>query len=177
MSLAQRVRDIRYAKGWGPDELAHRAEISRTALYQIESGKTGLPRAGTLRRIAVALDVPMEDLLGCEAQSEPMAAHTDRNGLPRRPRGIYDWAPSEGGPLTLPGGASLSPLSVAVADESRFSTEPTNSTRANGHDEIYLREGEMMSKLHDLLHSAIGEGVARIVDELHTLLPRGRASS
>ena len=57
MSLAQRVRDIRYAKGWGPDELANRAEISRTALYQIESGKTGLPRAGTLRRIAVALEV------------------------------------------------------------------------------------------------------------------------
>ena len=44
MSLAQRVRDIRYAKGWGPDELANRDEISRTAPYQIESGKTGLPR-------------------------------------------------------------------------------------------------------------------------------------
>ena len=44
MSLAQRVRDFRYSKGWGPDELANRAEISRTALYQIESGKTGLPR-------------------------------------------------------------------------------------------------------------------------------------
>ena len=64
MSLAQKVRDFRYSKGWGPDELANRAEISRTALYQIESGKTGLPRAGTLRRIAVALEVPMEDLLG-----------------------------------------------------------------------------------------------------------------
>jgi transcriptional regulator with XRE-family HTH domain len=58
MSLAQKVRDFRYSKGWGPDELANRAEISRTALYQIESGKTGLPRAGTLRRIAVALEVP-----------------------------------------------------------------------------------------------------------------------
>ena len=43
ISLAQRVRDFRYSKGWGPDELATRAEISRTALYQIESGKTGLP--------------------------------------------------------------------------------------------------------------------------------------
>ena len=64
MSLAQRVRDFRYSKGWGPDELASRAEISRTALYQIESGKTGLPRAGTLRRIAVALDVSMDELLG-----------------------------------------------------------------------------------------------------------------
>jgi transcriptional regulator with XRE-family HTH domain len=64
MTLAQRVRDHRYAKGWGPDELASRASISRTALYQIESGKTEQPRAGTLRRIAQALDIPTEALLG-----------------------------------------------------------------------------------------------------------------
>jgi transcriptional regulator with XRE-family HTH domain len=64
MTLAQRVRDQRYAKGWGPDELASRAAISRTALYQIESGKTEQPRAATLRRIAQALDIPTEALLG-----------------------------------------------------------------------------------------------------------------
>jgi transcriptional regulator with XRE-family HTH domain len=176
MSLAQRVRDIRYAKGWGPDELANRAEISRTALYQIESGKTGLPRAGTLRRIAVALDVPMEDLLGFEAQPEVNPAPSDRNGTPRRARGMYDWMPSEGGPLALPSVASFGPLSVTGVDDARFSAEPPISSRANGHDAVYHREGEMMSKLHDLLHSAIGDGVARIVDELHSLLPRTRSS-
>ena len=73
MSLAQRVRDFRYSKGWGPDELANRAAISRTALYQIESGKTELPRAGTLRRIAMALDVSMDTLLGhAESASTPV---------------------------------------------------------------------------------------------------------
>ncbi len=64
MTLAQRVRDQRYARGWGPDELASRASISRTALYQIESGRTEQPRASTLRRIAQALDIPTEALLG-----------------------------------------------------------------------------------------------------------------
>jgi len=64
MTLAQSVRDHRYSKGWGPDELASRASISRTALYQIESGKTEQPRAATLRRIAQALDIPTEALLG-----------------------------------------------------------------------------------------------------------------
>ncbi|WP_435015939.1 helix-turn-helix domain-containing protein [Tundrisphaera sp. TA3] len=64
MTLAQRVKDQRYAKGWGPDELAARASISRTALYQIESGRTELPRAGTLRRIAEALEIPTDALLG-----------------------------------------------------------------------------------------------------------------
>ena len=93
MSLAQRVRDIRYAKGWGPDELANRAEISRTALYQIESGKTGLPRAGTLRRIAVALEVPMEDLLGFEDETES-SAHQSERVRAAATSVMYDWAPS-----------------------------------------------------------------------------------
>lgn len=63
MNLAKRIRDLRYAKGWGPDELANRAKISRTALYQIERGNTSKPQAGTLRRISRALGVPLEVLL------------------------------------------------------------------------------------------------------------------
>src|SRR2546421_12661762 len=102
MSLAQRVRDFRYSKGWGPDELASRASISRTALYQIESGKSELPRAGTLRRIALALEVSMESLLG-HGDTAKVAAHQAnavaaamRKG---RPAG---WMPAEGGPLSVP---------------------------------------------------------------------------
>ena len=175
MSLAQRVRDIRYAKGWGPDELANRAEISRTALYQIESGKTGLPRAGTLRRIAVALDVPMEDLLGFEEPVEAGAAQSGRQGT-RRPRVLYDWVPAEGGPLSLSNGSAVKPVSIATAEESRFAVEPEIPARSNGHDVMYLREGELMAKLHDLLHSPLGAGVVRILEELHGLLPRSRSS-
>ena len=43
-------------------------------------------------------------------------------------------------------------------------------SKANGHESIFVREGELMSKLHDLLHSPIGDGVARVIEELHTLL-------
>src|SRR5262249_22670627 len=63
MNLAKRIRDLRYSKGWGPDELANRAKISRTALYQIERGNTTKPQAGTLRRISRALGVPLDLLL------------------------------------------------------------------------------------------------------------------
>src|SRR5271167_412037 len=102
MSLAQRVRDMRYAKGWGPDELAARAEISRTALYQIETGKTCQPRAATLRRIAAALDVPMENLMfGLGNEANPTASHSKRPGL-RRIQDQSDAAPSEGEPLSPP---------------------------------------------------------------------------
>src|SRR5271165_1344806 len=170
MSLAQRVRDIRYAKGWGPDELANRPEISRTALYQIESGKTGLPRAGTLRRIAVALEVPMEDLLGSEDEVDGAKAASERVGPSRRSRGIYDWVPSEGGTLSMPPGATFKTLSATGADEVRFALDAVPS-KPNGHESVFVREGELMSKLHDLLHSPIGAGVAQVIEELHTLLP------
>ena len=63
MNLSRKIRDFRYAKGWGPDELASRAKISRTALYQIERGSTSKPQAGTLRRISRALGIPLEILL------------------------------------------------------------------------------------------------------------------
>jgi transcriptional regulator with XRE-family HTH domain len=177
MSLAQRVRDFRYSKGWGPDELANRAEISRTALYQIESGKTGLPRAGTLRRIAVALEVPMEDLLGHEDDPDENQGGTDRAAQSRRSPGLYDWVPSEGGPLALPSIGNFRALSPAASDDLRFTIETTSPAKTNGHESIYVREGELMSKLHDLLHSSIGESIARIVEELHVALPRSRSSS
>jgi transcriptional regulator with XRE-family HTH domain len=176
MSLAQRVRDCRYSKGWGPDELASRAEISRTALYQIESGKTGLPRAGTLRRIAVALSVPMEDLLGNEEHAEPEPPAADRPTNGRRLRGTYEWVPTEGGPLTLPAMTKLKNLNGVGSDDGRFVVEPPSQPKTNGHESIFVREGELMSKLHDLLHSPVGDGVASILEELHMLLPRSRSS-
>lgn len=182
MSLAQRVRDYRYAKGWGPDELASRAEISRTALYQIESGKTGLPRAGTLRRIAVALDVSMDDLLGHVEVTQPQqaggrSATSVPVPLPARSREVSDWIPSEGGPLNLPSPVAFNPFEDEEAPEpSRFAVE-TQRRAAIGFEGLVKREGELMSKLHDLLHSPLGAGVARIMDELHVILPRLKSST
>ena len=175
MSLAQRVRDFRYSKGWGPDELANRAEISRTALYQIESGKTEIPRAGTLRRIAVALNVPMEDLLGHEHLAESM--HSPGEFSPsHRSRRLEDWIPAEGGPLTIPGNASFKGHSASDEEDSRFAVHTAMHPKTSSHDAIYLREGELMAKLHDLIHSSMGDGVARLIEELHSLLPRTRSS-
>ena len=177
MSLTQRVRDCRYSKGWGPDELANRAAISRTALYQIESGRTELPRAGTLRRIALALEVSMESLLG----------HGDElngtfGGLPianaRKPRVQGDWLPSEGGPLVMPTG-TLSPAPVttrAVADEARFAVDalelsPPTPTSLATDSILSSRTQELTRKLHDLLSSPLGNGIAQIIEESYRLLP------
>ncbi|APW62839.1 helix-turn-helix domain-containing protein [Paludisphaera borealis] len=176
ISLAQRVRDFRYSKGWGPDELANRAEISRTALYQIESGKTGLPRAGTLRRIAVALDVSMDELLGDDDDAAAVRAGSEPARPASHSREIRDWFPAEGGPLTLPAAALRGIRGLSEERESVRTMEPVARAAVANHEGVLMREGELMSKLHDLLHSPVGAGVARILDDLHGLIPRARHS-
>lgn len=183
ISLAQRVRDFRYAKGWGPDELASRAEISRTALYQIESGKTGLPRAGTLRRIAVALDVSMDELLGHMQgpRQAPGRAFPEHAGSAARGRDHNEWVPSEGGPLALPVHSAYTGHSQFLArddyrfEDQRFAGEqPQRPRPALAADPLPTREGDLVAKFQELLLSPLGPGIAKIVDELHLMLPRSR---
>jgi transcriptional regulator with XRE-family HTH domain len=169
MSLAQRVRDFRYSKGWGPDELASRAEISRTALYQIESGKTELPRAGTLRRIAVALDVPMEELLG-NGETETMPPQAGRHAAAHGQRARYGWPTPEEAPVKAKVTPTYGGLGPALSDEPRLTAESLTKPRPLASDATYAREGELISKLHDLLHSPFGECITGIVDDLHRVL-------
>lgn len=173
MSLAQRVRDYRYSKGWGPDELASRAEISRTALYQIESGKTELPRAGTLRRIALALEVSMETLLG-HVESGSLSDHGTLSppSASRGMRNANDWLPSEGGPLTIPSSRQTLVPTLSDGADARFAIEAHDVPAPTLIDE-YLspREYELTRKFRELLASPLGEGMATIVEESYRMLP------
>lgn len=176
MSLAQRIRDYRYSKGWGPDELASRAEISRTALYQIESGKTELPRAGTLRRIAVALEVPMDELLGNPPEADLLPPVNDRPPTYRASHNRLGWASAEGSlaPTTpLPRAVTV----AALAEGPRAVVAPSVKGRPSAGERSFAREGELIAKLHDLIHSPFGDCITSIVDDLHQVLTQiGRGS-
>lgn len=154
MRLNKRIRDLRYAKGWGPDDLATRAQISRTALYQIESGKTEVPRAGTLRRIARALGVSPEALLR-DLNGEPEAPVADEgafaDGGPVAPALVDEAQAHEAAPVPAPTSAP-----IAAAPARSFS----------------LRDFELEYKFRALLASPLRESLARIVDESFRLLPR-----
>jgi len=166
MSLAKRVRDSRYAKGWGPDELASRAEISRTALYQIESGKTELPRAGTLRRIAKALDVSIDVLLGHAEASPfhvpaytPAAPNLDTTGTGA------EWM------MTEERAAAAQRPGESYAGHDALSAAGGHETSQHfGYWPLPNRERDLTRKLHEVLASPLGEGVARIVEETHRML-------
>ena len=174
MSLAQRVRDFRYSKGWGPDELANRAAISRTALYQIESGKTELPRAGTLRRIAMALDVSMDTLLGhAETASAPVQPRPARvaNTGPSNGwgRANGDWYPTEGVTMTAPAPRLASRFDAQEGP--RFGSEYGATSATAFENGPSSRDRELVLKFQELLGTPYGDAVARIVEETYRLLP------
>ena len=153
-NLAKRIRDFRYAKGWGPDELAVRAQISRTALYQIECGKTETPRAGTLSRIARALGLPIDVLMGLDephfGTSTESTAHWSEERF-----GRAETRPE----LAAPGAVRLGVASSAA--------DPTVAL-----SNAYAIDRELEEKFHDLLDSPLADGIVRLVEETHRLLPR-----
>jgi len=61
--LAAELLRIRTRRGWGAQRVARAAGISRTTLFQLETGRIARPRAKTLFRLARALGVPVDDLL------------------------------------------------------------------------------------------------------------------
>ncbi len=61
--ISENVRRIRKAKKLSQDKLAKLAGITLTTLVKIESGANDNPTIKTLKKIANALEVPVNDLL------------------------------------------------------------------------------------------------------------------
>lgn len=59
----QRVRALREARGWGQEDLSHRADLSVKTISRFENGRHD-GRRGTVRAIAEALEVTELDILG-----------------------------------------------------------------------------------------------------------------
>ncbi|MDP9437459.1 MAG: helix-turn-helix domain-containing protein [Actinomycetota bacterium] len=59
--VGERLYVLRRSRGMSQSELARRAEVNRQSVVYAENGRT-TPRRSTLRRIAWALDVSLEEL-------------------------------------------------------------------------------------------------------------------
>ena len=66
-NLGVRVRGIRKKRGLTQQALASRMNVPRTYISKVEMGRV-VPTLATLSRIAVALEVPVTDLLSDEAE-------------------------------------------------------------------------------------------------------------
>jgi hypothetical protein len=85
-------------------------------------------------------------------------------------RARYGWSAAEEVPVKPKVAATYGGHGPVPGDESRLATESHAKSRPLGSDAAYAREGELMSKLHDLLHSPFGDCITGIVDDLHRVL-------
>src|SRR5215212_10306405 len=69
--VGERLENIRRLRMWTQVRLAQEAGVSPTTISAIETGKIGRPHFGTLGKLARALSVAPEELLGSRAVEEP----------------------------------------------------------------------------------------------------------
>lgn len=62
--LAQNIRKLRLKKGLSQEKLARLADISNATLIKIESGVAKEPTITTVTKIADALEVSIDELVG-----------------------------------------------------------------------------------------------------------------
>jgi transcriptional regulator with XRE-family HTH domain len=79
--FGERLRRLRIAKGIGPVALSKAAGVARTALHRIEGGHTKNPTAPVLKRLAGALGVTTDELLG-EAELAEADLEASEGGPP-----------------------------------------------------------------------------------------------
>ena len=62
-NLARKVKRLREKLGLSQEKLARLADASNNTIINIEAGKQDNPTIDTLKRVAKALDIPVEDLI------------------------------------------------------------------------------------------------------------------
>ncbi len=62
-NIAKTVKRLRGKMGISQEKLARLADVSNNTIINIEAGKQGNPTIETLKKIAKALNAPIEDLI------------------------------------------------------------------------------------------------------------------
>ena len=70
---SEALKALRLASGESQVSLAARAGVSEQALNLIERGRTLQPRVGTLKKLSVALGVPISEFVIAESAAERKA--------------------------------------------------------------------------------------------------------
>lgn len=62
--ISENIRKYRKKKGLSQDKLAKLADVTHTTLVKLESGVNDNPTVRTLRKIADALEISLDELVG-----------------------------------------------------------------------------------------------------------------
>ena len=62
-TLANNIKKLREAKGLSQEKLARLADVANNTLIKMESGENKNPTLDTLKKVAKAFDVSVDDLI------------------------------------------------------------------------------------------------------------------
>ena len=62
-NLANNIKKLRKAKGLSQEKLARLADVANNTLIKMESGENKNPTLNTLKKVAKAFDVSVDDLI------------------------------------------------------------------------------------------------------------------
>ena len=62
-TITKNLRKLRRVKGFSQERLARLADVANNTIIKIEAGKNQNPTLDTLKKIAKALDVSVDDLI------------------------------------------------------------------------------------------------------------------
>ena len=104
----QEVRQLRQERGWNQTELAFRSRLAPSVISQIENGKRD-PSAGTLKKLAKALEVEVADLFPKAQSPLPL----EEESLMAQPR-VQAWLRERGARLALTSEEEFSELVLGM---------------------------------------------------------------
>ena len=149
--IAQRVRDLRAARGWSLEALANASGISRSMISVIERGESS-PTAVVLEKLAAGLGVPLASLFDAPGPADDPVS---------RAKGRAQWRDPHSGYVrsnVSPVGASspIQIVEVSFPPRARVSYE-TGMREPLTHQQVWVLEGAIDVSWGDELFR-LGEG-------------------
>jgi len=166
--VGERIRQACLQRGWNQRELAARAGVSRTTLYQIERGGVSRPRPSTLKRIADALQVEIEEIA-----AEPFLSVRGQQASPSL-RGRFDRSTNTSVDEVCEQSPELfSGWSAGEWEElySTFGTGGQLTPQGVVQTAVHInRKREVMHRLNVLLETHLRDVAVSLVDSLYGLI-------
>lgn len=147
------VRRLRQARGWNQTELAYHSGLAPSVISQIENGKRD-PSAGTLRKLAKALEVGVPDLFPKAQPSLPFETHD---------KVFKAWAAAAATEDLLRERERLSERVDGLAKDAARSPEERKARRPLTAEQQYALHH--LAPTADELHTVIGELAGRLAQE------------
>ncbi len=162
--IAQRVRNLRAARGLSLDALAAHCGISRSMISLIERGESS-PTAVLLEKLATGLNVPLASLFDApEPSPGPVARRADQPLWQDPHSGYVRRNVSPGGVVGHDGPSPIQIVEVSFPAKARVAYE-TGARQPQVHQQVWVLEGSIDVTVGDQPHRlASGDCLALVLD-------------